>query len=42
MDISERCEDSNKLAVTGDDAEYPTNTYYPPGMSKPTLKNMVK
>ena len=31
MDISEKCEDGNKLTVFGDPAKYPTNTYYPPG-----------
>ena len=31
MDISERCQDSNKLAVTAAEALYPTDTYYPPG-----------
>ena len=31
MDISERCEDSNTLAATGEPAQFRTNTYYPPG-----------
>lgn len=31
MDILEKCEDANKLAISGGDVEFPTNTYYPPG-----------
>ena len=31
MDILEKCEDANKLAIDGGDVEFPTNTYYPPG-----------
>ena len=31
MDVLEKCEDANKLALIGEDVEFPTNTYYPPG-----------
>ena len=31
MDILERCEDANVLAVSGAPVTFPTNTYYPPG-----------
>ena len=30
MDISDRCEDGNKLR-SGKDAMFPSNTFYPPG-----------
>ena len=33
MDIFARCEGANSLMVTGAPAQFPTNTYYPPGMT---------
>ena len=34
MDIMDRCSDANALSVTGEPAQFPTNTYYPPGKNK--------
>ena len=31
MEVQDQCQDANKLAVTMEDATFPTNTYYPPG-----------
>ena len=31
MEISERCKDGNTLALPGFDAQFPSDTYYPPG-----------
>ena len=43
MEIFDRCLDANTLAVTGDPAQFPTNTYYPPGKVKtfPIPQNLL-